>query len=116
MTLDCTDSSIKGYVEYQPIISKSCLKSESEIQSGRIYLLGELNKRNSGAGIANILDFSKNEGFSNVQLFCRAYKVGLPLPYKIETDKETAGNGDDPLPSAVENVKKESLNGSQENK
>lgn len=89
LTVDFTDSSIKGYVEYQPILSKACLKTESEIQSGKIYLIGELNKRDDGSGVSNILDFSKSDAFSNIQLFCRAYRVGVPLPYKLEEKKES---------------------------
>jgi len=106
LTVDFTDSSIKGYIEYQPILSKSFLKTELEILSGKIYLIGELNKRDDTVGVANILDFSKNDTYSNIQLFCRAYRVGVPLPYKIEIDKKTDENGNDPPPSAVENAKK----------
>lgn len=94
LTVDFTDSSIKGYVEYQPILSKACLKTESEIQSGKIYLIGELNKRDDGSGVSNILDFSKSDGFSNIQLFCRAYRVGVPLPYKLETAENDEKSGD----------------------
>ena len=75
LTVKYTDSDIKGYNDYQPIISKSELNVNADVESGRIYLLGELFRRNGNRALDQLLDFSNTDNYTRIQLWCRAYQI-----------------------------------------
>jgi type II secretory pathway component GspD/PulD (secretin) len=84
LDVDLTDSTIKGYIEYQPILSKSVLHTNLEIVSGRVFLIGELNRKKEIKGFKNLLNFSSSDEFTNFQLFCRVYKIGKPKDFNFQ--------------------------------
>lgn len=75
LTVKYTDSDIKGYNDYQPIIAKSELNVNADVESGRIYLLGELFRRNGNRALDQLLDFSNSDNYTRIQIWCRAYQI-----------------------------------------
>lgn len=82
LTVDLSDTSITGYNEYQPILKKSALKTESMISSGSVYLLGEFCKYDNTKKLSQVLDLEGETQKQKLQLFCRAYKINRYLPQK----------------------------------
>lgn len=98
LTVDYSDSTITGYVEYSPILRKSSLKTESPVGSGRIYLIGELQRYEESKGITSVLDLTDGKSRSTLQLFCRLYKISAPTLNVTEA----AGSSEGPLPGGAE--------------
>ena len=75
--LECRyeSSNIVGYTESIPHISKSSLNFNTEIRSGKIYLVGELMNDQRNNSLTNIFQFGKDDAFTKVQIWCRAYQV-----------------------------------------
>ena len=75
LTVKYSDSDIKGYNDYQPIISKSEMNVNADVESGRIYLLGELFRKNGNKAVDQLLDFSHSDDYTRIQIWCRAYQI-----------------------------------------
>ncbi len=86
--LECKyeSSNIVGYTESIPHLSKSSLHFNTEIRSGRIYLVGELMNDQRNNSLTNVFQFGKDDSYTKVQIWCRAYCVkdylGKVLPLK----------------------------------
>ena len=75
--LECKyeSSNIVGYTESIPHLSKSSLQFNTELRSGRIYLVGELMNDQRNNSLTNVFQFGKDDSYTKVQIWCRAYQV-----------------------------------------
>ena len=76
--LNISLSEITGYVEYAPIQKSVSYVFESDVVSGKLYLLGELSQVTDLFRQDQTFDFSGSAGKSTVQLWGKVYKLGVP--------------------------------------
>lgn len=87
ITCKYKNSSILGYTESIPHISENSLSFVTEVRSGKIYLVGELMTDQSTNSLTNIFQFGKDDSYTRVQIWCRAYRVG-DYTGKVPTQKK----------------------------
>lgn len=83
---DLEDSSIVGYVDYYPQTQKSSLKTDCDVISGKIYLIGELRRNSGTTSISDLLTFGKKSELTNMQVYCRVFKLDHSNIYNKESD------------------------------
>lgn len=82
------DSSVTGYVEYQPILRSSELEGACPVVSGKVYLIGELMRTESTDSSSKVLSFMTDDSKTRMQVFCRLYKISVPsVDFKTEVLK-----------------------------
>lgn len=96
---DLEDSSIVGYVDYYPQTQKSSLKTDCDIIPGKIYLIGELRRNSGTTSVSDLLTFGTKSELTNMQVYCRVFKLDHSRIYNKESDLSSRINDPDFSPS-----------------
>lgn len=75
LTIDIELSDILSYVESAPVTSTTSYSFETDVLSGKLYLVGELSTFKLLDKQANILDFSGERGKTSVQVWVQCYQI-----------------------------------------
>lgn len=75
LALDISISSITSYVEKLPVITKTQLKLNAEMESKKLYLLGDLSEYTQIHNLTSILMFGRDTGNFSVQVWGQIYKI-----------------------------------------
>ncbi len=75
------DSSIVGYVDYYPQTQKASLITDCNVIPGQIYLIGELRRDSGTTSISDVLTLGKKSELTNMQVYCRVFKLDFKNPY-----------------------------------
>ncbi len=75
LTLEITFSDVKSYVEYSPVTSQTVFKTDVDMQTNKIYLLGELNRFQHVDKQEDTLKFGADRGKVVLQVWGKVYKI-----------------------------------------
>ena len=90
---------IVGYVDYYPQTQKSSLKTDCDIIPGKIYLIGELRRNSGTTSVSDLLTFGTKSELTNMQVYCRVFKLDHSRIYNKESDLSSRINDPDFSPS-----------------
>lgn len=76
LNLKLEDSSVLSYVDYNPVKSQTLYNSSFTMENGKVYLVGELNRSNSGRGLNNLFAFKRENSVERIAIFARCFRMG----------------------------------------
>ena len=79
--------------------NSSHLKTDCDIIPGKIYLIGELRRNSGTTSVSDLLTFGKKSELTNMQVYCRVFKLDHSRIYNKESDLSSRINDPDFSPS-----------------
>ena len=76
VNLKLEDSSVLSYVDYNPVKSQTLYNSTFTLEHGKVYLVGELNRSNTGSGLNNLFGFKRENTVERIAIFAKCFRMG----------------------------------------